>query len=98
MILISLPFPLAFHISTRPSRIHRPYPGFPVLVLQPIVVEKGTTSTIQSMYVRPLSPVCAIFVKKMHDEKRVLVYLTQVNSSFNKPFIYNISKPSKLII
>ncbi|KAL7986098.1 hypothetical protein Chor_011264 [Crotalus horridus] len=40
MILISLPFPLAFHISTRPSRIHRPYPGFPVLVLQPIVVEK----------------------------------------------------------
>ncbi|KAJ6668357.1 hypothetical protein lerEdw1_015734 [Lerista edwardsae] len=32
----------AFHITTRPSRIHRPNPGFPVLVLQPIVVEKET--------------------------------------------------------
>ncbi|KAF7249825.1 Sarcolemmal membrane-associated protein [Varanus komodoensis] len=42
MILISLPFPLAFHIITRPSRIHRPNPGFPVLVLQLIVVEKET--------------------------------------------------------
>ncbi|KAL8212533.1 UNVERIFIED_CONTAM: hypothetical protein K2H54_050111 [Gekko kuhli] len=33
---------IAFHITTRPSRIHRPNPGFPVLVLQPIVVEKET--------------------------------------------------------
>ncbi|KAH0630141.1 hypothetical protein JD844_012809 [Phrynosoma platyrhinos] len=32
----------AFHITTRPSRIHRPNAGFPVLVLQPIVVEKET--------------------------------------------------------
>lgn len=30
----------SFHITTRPSRSPRPNPGFPVLVLQPIVVEK----------------------------------------------------------